>query len=136
MAASSNRETCSTAVQFLSFLHNPMQTSPWSGPCLHVRPSARSATTSSCWQVKDARQTPIPHKTPHKLVLAVARACRSDLLQAVVPRMAASDAEIRNTACSAIRALLASPDTTGKVALEALQLVADLIRRRKWVRAA
>jgi hypothetical protein len=45
--------------------------------------------------------------------------------------MAASDSEIRDVACTAVRSLLASPDTAGKVALEALQLVADLIRRRK-----
>jgi len=65
------------------------------------------------------------------MLFCVCAACRSDLMQAIVPRMAASDTEIRDTACAAIRALLASPDTTGKVALEALQLVADLIRKRK-----
>ncbi|KAL6761314.1 nucleolar complex-associated protein-domain-containing protein [Haematococcus lacustris] len=56
-----------------------------------------------------------------------------DLLQAVVPCMAASDPEVRSQACSAIRSLLAQPETSGKVALEAVQLVADLVRTRRCV---
>jgi hypothetical protein len=45
--------------------------------------------------------------------------------------MASSDPEIRSLACTAIRDLLASPETTGRVALDGVQLVADLVKRRK-----
>jgi nucleolar complex protein 3 len=44
--------------------------------------------------------------------------------------MAVSDPEVGATACGAISEQL-SPDALGKPALEALQLVADLVRRRK-----
>jgi hypothetical protein len=44
--------------------------------------------------------------------------------------MAVSDAEVGSAAAGAIRELL-SPDALGRPALEALQLVADLVRRRK-----
>lgn len=59
--------------------------------------------------------------------------CRSDLLQAVVPCMASKDEEVRALACGAVRALLANSETAGKVSLEAVQLVADLVRTKKWV---
>ncbi|GIL50260.1 hypothetical protein Vafri_6478 [Volvox africanus] len=62
----------------------------------------------------------------------------SDILQAVVPRMASQDPETRSLACEAIRGLLEGEDCgdeggAGKAALEAVQLVADLIRTRKCV---
>jgi nucleolar complex protein 3 len=47
--------------------------------------------------------------------------------------MAAGDPELRDMACAVVRQLLASQETAGKVALEALQLVADLVKRRKCV---
>ncbi|MEW5302585.1 MAG: hypothetical protein WDW36_005354 [Sanguina aurantia] len=55
----------------------------------------------------------------------------SDLLQAIVPRMASGDVLMRGMACDAMRQLLSLSDVTGSVALEAVQLVADLVRRRK-----
>ncbi|KAG2485768.1 hypothetical protein HYH03_015482 [Edaphochlamys debaryana] len=63
----------------------------------------------------------------------------SDILQAVVPRMAAHDPETRSMACEAVRALLAAgaeggdDGGAGKAGLEAVQLVADLVRKRKCV---
>ncbi|GAX79807.1 hypothetical protein CEUSTIGMA_g7247.t1 [Chlamydomonas eustigma] len=54
----------------------------------------------------------------------------SDLLQAVVPRMTARDQEIRVLCCSAVKQLLTG-DVEGGVALEAVQLVADLVKNRK-----
>jgi nucleolar complex protein 3 len=49
--------------------------------------------------------------------------------QALVPRMAVSDPDVGASACAAIRDLL-SPDVLGSPALEALQLVADLVRKK------
>ncbi|GLI63195.1 hypothetical protein VaNZ11_006093 [Volvox africanus] len=62
----------------------------------------------------------------------------SDILQAVVPRMASPDPETRSLACEAVRGLLEGEDCgdeggAGRAALEAVQLVADLIRKRKCV---
>ncbi len=54
----------------------------------------------------------------------------SDLLQAVVPRMAARDDAMRGECCSAVQQLLRR-DVEGGVALEAVQLVADLVKNRK-----
>ena len=54
----------------------------------------------------------------------------SDLLQAVVPKMAARDEEMRTMACVAIKDLLRT-DVDGGVALEAVQLIADLVKTRK-----
>ena len=53
----------------------------------------------------------------------------SDLLQAVVPRMAARDPDMRSNCCSAVKELLRS-DVEGAIALEAVQLVADLVKKR------
>ncbi|KAI8469899.1 MAG: nucleolar complex-associated protein-domain-containing protein [Monoraphidium minutum] len=49
---------------------------------------------------------------------------------ALVPRMAVSDPEVGSAACGAISAILA-PDSATRPGLEALQLAADLVRRRK-----
>lgn len=62
----------------------------------------------------------------------------SDILQAVVPRMVSPDAELRGLCCGSIRELLAAADAVGssavlKAALDAVQLVADLVKRRKCV---
>ncbi|KAG2451742.1 hypothetical protein HYH02_003522 [Chlamydomonas schloesseri] len=62
----------------------------------------------------------------------------SDILQAVVPRMASGDAETRSMACEAVGQLLSGGEGgdesgAGRAALEAVQLVADLIKRRKCV---
>ncbi|GIL93115.1 hypothetical protein Vretifemale_20565 [Volvox reticuliferus] len=62
----------------------------------------------------------------------------SDILQAVVQRMASLDPETRSLACEAVRGLLEREDCgdeggAGRAALEAVQLVADLIRKRKCV---
>lgn len=57
-------------------------------------------------------------------------ASRSDLLQSVVPRMTARDEEMRSSCCSAVQQLIKS-DVDGGVALEAVQLVADLVKNRK-----
>ncbi|KAL0026860.1 hypothetical protein WJX77_007364 [Trebouxia sp. C0004] len=54
----------------------------------------------------------------------------TDLLQAVVPLMASKDDQLRQLSCDAIREVLVN-DEEGSVAVEAVQLVADLIRRRK-----
>ena len=54
---------------------------------------------------------------------------RSDLLQAVVPRMAARDQDMQSNCCSAVKELLRS-DVEGTIALEAVQLVADLVKKR------
>lgn len=56
----------------------------------------------------------------------------SDLLQAVVPLLVSKDLQIRDLSCSAIRDLLMS-DQEGTIACEAVQLVADLVKRRKCV---
>lgn len=53
----------------------------------------------------------------------------SDLLQAVVPRMAARDPDMRSNCCFAVKELLRS-DVEGAIALEAVQLVADLVKKR------
>lgn len=45
--------------------------------------------------------------------------------------MASGDVLMRGMACDAMRELLSVADVTGSVALEAVQLVADLVRRRK-----
>ncbi|EFJ44448.1 hypothetical protein VOLCADRAFT_121316 [Volvox carteri f. nagariensis] len=62
----------------------------------------------------------------------------SDILQAIVPRMSSSDPEIRSLACEAVRVLLlggsgGDEGGAGKAALEAVQLIADMIRKRKCV---
>ena len=60
----------------------------------------------------------------------------SDVLQAVVPNMASKDEQIRGHCCSAISELLTSALSaadSGQAALEAVQLVADLVKRRKCV---
>ncbi|GLC45484.1 hypothetical protein PLESTB_000319100 [Pleodorina starrii] len=62
----------------------------------------------------------------------------SDILQAVVPRMASPDPETRSLACEAVRSLLEGGDGgdeggAGRAALEAVQLIADMIRKRKCV---
>ena len=44
--------------------------------------------------------------------------------------MTARDEEMRSTCCSAVQQLLKS-DVDGGVALEAVQLVADLVKNRK-----
>ena len=51
-------------------------------------------------------------------------------LQAIVPRTVQHDAEVAGPCCEAVEGLLAG-DAGGSVRLEALQLMADLIRRRK-----
>jgi hypothetical protein len=52
--------------------------------------------------------------------------------QAVVPRMAHRDEQIAAQCCSAVRALLSGEDKSGgATAREAVQLVADLVKRRK-----
>lgn len=56
----------------------------------------------------------------------------SDLLQAIVPRMVHGEQEMRHQCCAAITELL-QQDVGGTVALEAVQLVADLIKKRKCV---
>jgi len=56
----------------------------------------------------------------------------TDLLQAIVPRMASGDAPVAEACCAAVSALLAG-DTAGRAALECVQLVADLVKRRKCV---
>ncbi|KAG1668841.1 hypothetical protein FOA52_004936 [Chlamydomonas sp. UWO 241] len=53
----------------------------------------------------------------------------SDLLQAIVPRMAARDDAMRTMCCDAVRMLLVADVDCG-VAKEAVQLVADLVRKR------
>lgn len=55
---------------------------------------------------------------------------RSDLLQAVVPRATSRDPEVRSQCCEAVRQLLEA-DVEGGVSLEAVQLVADLVKKRK-----
>ncbi|KAG2441809.1 hypothetical protein HXX76_003419 [Chlamydomonas incerta] len=60
----------------------------------------------------------------------------SDILQAVVPRMASGDPETRSMACEAVGSLLTGGERgdesgSGRAALEAVQLIADLIKRRK-----
>jgi hypothetical protein len=53
-------------------------------------------------------------------------------IQAVVPRMAHRDEQIAAQCCSAVRALLSGEDKSGgATAREAVQLVADLVKRRK-----
>ncbi|GMH33808.1 hypothetical protein BSKO_01642 [Bryopsis sp. KO-2023] len=54
----------------------------------------------------------------------------SDLLQAVVPHMCDSDTSIRRI-CSDAVAKSIEADTEGKIAVEAVQLVGDLVKRRK-----
>ncbi|KAA6426215.1 MAG: hypothetical protein FRX49_04067, partial [Trebouxia sp. A1-2] len=54
----------------------------------------------------------------------------TDLLQAVVPLMANKDDQLRQLSCDAIKEVLVN-DEEGKVAVESVQLVADLIKRRK-----
>jgi hypothetical protein len=55
-----------------------------------------------------------------------------DILQAVVPKTISPDALMRSDACAAIRTLLARGEH-GDVMLDALQLVADLVRSKKCV---
>lgn len=60
----------------------------------------------------------------------------SDLLQAVVPNMANKDDQIRGHCCGAVASLLRdalSSAEAGQAAVEAVQLVADLVKRRKCV---
>ena len=60
----------------------------------------------------------------------------SDLLQAVVPNMANKDDQIREHCCGAVANLLRdalSSAEAGQAAVEAVQLVADLVKRRKCV---
>ncbi|KAF8055732.1 noc3l [Scenedesmus sp. PABB004] len=56
----------------------------------------------------------------------------SDLLQALVPLLPGPDPQVAEAACGALRELLVE-DAQGKTALEAVQLVADLVRKRKCV---
>ena len=53
-------------------------------------------------------------------------------LQAIVPRMAHRDPEISDLCCSAIKAVL-ELDAEGTASREAVQLIADLVKRRKCV---
>lgn len=55
-----------------------------------------------------------------------------DLLQAIVPRMASGDEAARGMACGAVKSLL-EQDVQGTVAVQAVQLVADLVKTRKCV---
>ncbi len=60
----------------------------------------------------------------------------SDLLQAVVPNMVNKDEQIREHCCGAVALLLRSALNSaeaGQAAVEAVQLVADLIKRRKCI---
>ncbi len=60
----------------------------------------------------------------------------SDLLQAVVPNMVNKDEQIREHCCGAVALLLRSALSSaeaGQAAVEAVQLVADLIKRRKCI---
>jgi len=60
----------------------------------------------------------------------------SDLLQAVVPNMVNKDEQIREHCCGAVALLLRSAlgsAEAGQAAVEAVQLVADLIKRRKCI---
>jgi nucleolar complex protein 3 len=60
----------------------------------------------------------------------------SDLLQAVVPNMVNTDEQIREHCCGAVALLLRSALNSaeaGQAAVEAVQLVADLIKRRKCI---
>lgn len=54
------------------------------------------------------------------------------VLQALVPLLAHFDGEIRDECCATLRQLLMT-DVGGKTSLEAMQLVADLVRKRKCV---
>ncbi|KAK9813219.1 hypothetical protein WJX72_010918 [[Myrmecia] bisecta] len=56
----------------------------------------------------------------------------SDLLQALVPLTAHRDVSTRSMCCGAISELLRA-DREGAIALEAVQLVADLVKRRKCI---
>lgn len=58
-----------------------------------------------------------------------------DVLQALVPAAVALDARMRQDACSALSALLSS-GRNEDVMLDAVQLVADLVRQRKCVCSA
>jgi nucleolar complex protein 3 len=60
----------------------------------------------------------------------------SDLLQAVVPNMVNKDDQIREHCCGAVALLLRSAlgsAEAGQAAVESVQLVADLIKRRKCI---
>lgn len=54
------------------------------------------------------------------------------VLQALVPAAAGGDARMRRDACAALEALLRS-GRHGDVMLQAVQLVADLVRQRRCV---
>jgi nucleolar complex protein 3 len=56
----------------------------------------------------------------------------SDVLQVLVPNLNSSDEQTRQLATSSLQLLL-SRDTHGDVMVEAVQLVADMIRSRKCV---
>ena len=53
-------------------------------------------------------------------------------LQAIVPRMAHRDMEILGLCCAAVKTVL-ELDAEGSASREAVQLIADLVKRRKCV---
>lgn len=80
--------------------------------------------STTCWLLL--------HQHTVKCCLELATHTETSCLQALVPLLAHRDDQIRDECCATIKHLLLS-DVSGKTSLEALQLVADLVRKRKCV---